>query len=249
MNVLIVGSDERPGEDRARSDVIIVAHLDADRRRVHLVHFPRDLYVRIPGRPGRDRINAAYRYGGMPLLARTVRSLTGVRVDHAAQIDFERFKAMTDAVGGLVVHVEEASPRFPRGDLAMNGQQALDFVRERKMLSQGDISRGRRELAFLKALMLKALSRETLTNPARFADVLDAATTNLTVDTELTIDQIRAEVIGMRSLRSRDVVFHTAPLGRFFTTRAGAMVIDTDLPALARLGTALQRDRMDDYRG
>ncbi|HYO86799.1 MAG TPA: LCP family protein [Dermatophilaceae bacterium] len=248
MNVLLVGSDELPGETRARSDVIIVAHLDADRNSVTLVHFPRDLYVEIPGRSGRDRINAAYRYGGVPLLAATIRSLTGLQVDHAAQVDFERFTAMTDAVGGVDVRVEEASPGFPVGSQGMNGDEALRFVQERKMLSQGDISRGRREQAFIKALLLKALSRDVLGNPVRFASFVDAATKNLTVDNNFSVADLRTEALRMRNLRSDDIRFITAPQGRFFTTAGGAMVIDPDRAGMSALGKALREDRMQGYR-
>lgn len=248
LNLLFVGTDERPGEDRARSDVIVLTHLDADRRKIHLIHFPRDLYVTIPGRTGRDRINAAYRYGGMPLLASTIRTLTGVRVDHAAHTDFERFVAMTDAVGGVDVRVEEPTQGFRGDHMHVDGAAALAFVRERKNLSQGDISRGRRQQAFITALMIKALSRQTLGNPARLARFVDAATTNLTVDDDLSIEDLRGEALALRGVRGDDVTFITAPMGRFFSTSGGAMVIEPDHAGMKRLGDAIRADALASYR-
>ena len=248
MTFLLIGSDERLGEDRQRSDVIIVAHGDAARQKVYLIHFPRDLYVEIPGRRGRDKINHSYRYGGMPLLAATVNKLTGIKVDHAAQIDFERFSAMTDAVGGVDVDVEEASPPdFVKGRMHMDGEKALLFVRQRKMLSEGDISRGRREQAFLKALMLKALSKDTLGNPMQFARFVDAATKNVTVDDDLSIADLRSEALNLRNLRGNDIVFITAPLGRFFNTSSGMSVIAPDQPRMNELGKAVMADQLNTY--
>ena len=104
--------------------------------------FPRDLYV--TSRQGKDKINAAFAYGGAPLLVQTVQGLVGVPVDHVAIIDFEGFKQMTDAVGGVNVYVEESSAgsgyTFTKGYQQMGGTEVLAFVRERKELSEGDIS-------------------------------------------------------------------------------------------------------------
>jgi anionic cell wall polymer biosynthesis LytR-Cps2A-Psr (LCP) family protein len=104
QNYLVLGSDARPGESRGRSDVIVLVHVASDKKTVTLVHFPRDLYVSIPGH-GKDKINAAYAYGGAPLLVRTMQDLIGVPIDHVAIIGFEGFKRMTDAVAGVNVYV------------------------------------------------------------------------------------------------------------------------------------------------
>jgi hypothetical protein len=70
-----------------------------------------------------------------------------VPIDHVAIVNFESFKAMTDAIGGVDVNVAEASTGFPEGVMTMDGATGLEFVRERKELSQGDISRGERQQA------------------------------------------------------------------------------------------------------
>lgn len=251
QNILVIGSDERPGESRGRSDVIVLMHVSGDQKTVDLVHFPRDLYVEIPGR-GKDKINAAYAYGGAPLLVSTIQRLVGVPVDHVAMVGFEGFKRMTDAVGGVDVLVEEGSASgghtFTPGYQHLSGTEALAFVRERKQLSEGDISRGRRQQAFIKALMLKTLSRETLANPVRLADFVDAATKNLTVDDGFSVSEMRSQAFGMRGLRSGDISFITAPFTGFGTAPNGGSIEILDEPGIRQLGEALQKDRMGDYR-
>ncbi|KGN34332.1 transcriptional regulator [Knoellia sinensis KCTC 19936] len=249
QNYLIVGADTRPG-DVGRSDVIVLAHVPEDKSAVHLIHFPRDLYVAIPGR-GKDKINAAYAYGGSPLLVQTMQNLLGVKIDHVAKTDFEGFQKMTDAVGGVRVYAEEASDegsfKVRQGWNEFNGEEALLFVRERYTLSEGDISRGKRQQAFIKALMLKTLSRETLTNPVTLTKFIDAATDNLVVDQNLDVGTMRGEAIGLRNLRGSDVVFITAPFTGFGTAPDGGSIEIVDEASMAELGKALRTDTMETY--
>lgn len=244
-NYLIIGADAR-GETSSRSDVIVVAHIPEDRSKVYLVHFPRDLYVPIPGR-NKDKINASFAYGGAPLLVRTLQNLLGIEIDHVAKTDFSGFKAMTDAVGGVTVWAEESSAGVKKGWNDLNGEQALAFVRERKALSEGDISRGLRQQAFIKALLLKSVSREVLTNPIKLAEFVDAATSNLVVDEKLDMGTIRAEAFGLRGIRGGDVVFITAPFSGFGTSPAGGSIEIVDDAKMKALGDAIRTDTLDTY--
>ena len=251
QNFLVIGSDSRSGVGtRGLSDVIILVHINNVRSRVDLVHFPRDLYVNIPGH-GKDKINAAYSYGGAPLLVRTVENLVRTPIDHVSIIGFEGFKAMTDAVGGVDVFAEEsstsASGNIVKGMNHLNGDQALDFVRERHQLSEGDISRGKRQQAFIKALMLKGLSKEVLLNPITFAGFADAATKNLTVDTAFSMSALRSEALQMRNLNGRDIYFTTAPFTGFGTSPAGGSIDVLDTVKIQQLSVALQHDDMASY--
>lgn len=250
QNYLIIGSDARPGEGASRSDVIVLAHVPEDKKSVQLIHFPRDLYVQIPGRK-KDKINAAYAYGGAPLLVSTLQNLLGVKVDHVAKTDFEGFKRMTDAVGGVRVYAEEASDegsfQVREGWNDLNGEQALAFVRERKSLSEGDISRGRRQQAFIKALMIKTLTPSVIANPVTLTRFVDAATDNLVVDTGLDVGKMRSEAISLRHLRSGDIVFITAPFSGFGTAPDGGSIEIVDEASMAALGKALRTDTMSEY--
>ncbi|MFL6152661.1 MAG: LCP family protein [Ornithinibacter sp.] len=252
-NFLVVGADTRPG-DAGRSDVIVLVHIAGDGKTVNMIHFPRDLYVDIPGH-GKDKINAAYAYGREPLLVQTLENLLKIRIHHVAKTDFEGFKNMTDAVGGVRVYAEEASNGKGNGGPVvirkgwndLNGTQALSFVRERYQLSEGDISRGRRQLAFIKALMLKAISQDTVTNPVTIAKFTDAATKNLVLDQKLSLTQLRDYAISLRDIRVGDVVFSTAPFSGFGTTAGGASIDVVDKQGMADLGDALRTDTMSDY--
>jgi LCP family protein required for cell wall assembly len=252
LNVLFIGSDAGPDRSGARADVIMLAHIPEDRHDVTLIHFPRDLYVDIPGH-GKDKINASFAYGGAPLLIQTLQDLIGVHVDHAAKIGFDGFKNMTDAVGGVDVFVAESSSqgvyKFQGGTtMHMNGDMALEFVRSRYQLSQGDISRGQRQQEFLKSLMLKVLSGDTLTNPVKLAGLVDAATKNLTVDQSLDIGETQQLALSLRSIRGDDVRFITAPFSGFATTSGGASIDVVDVAKMTAMGQAIFEDRLDAWQ-
>ena len=252
-NFLVIGSDTRPG-DAGRSDVIVLVHVPEDNSAVQMIHFPRDLYVDIPGR-GKNNINAAYAFGREPLLVQTMEQLLGVRIHHVARTDFEGFKNMTDAVGGVRVYAEEASGGegnggpvvIKKGWNDLNGEQALAFVRERYTLSEGDISRGRRQLAFIKALMLEATKPENIANPITVAKFANAATENLVVDKGLTTRAMTDYAIALRDVRGGDVVFATAPFSGYGTSPQGASIDIVDEAGMAELGEALRTDSMDTY--
>jgi LCP family protein required for cell wall assembly len=261
LNMLLVGSDGKTSVANGRSDVIILMHISSDLDKIYLVHFPRDMYVDIPGH-GKDKINAAYAYGGSPLLVRALQNLVGISFDHMAVVGFEGFKAMTDAVGGVDVYAEEASidevyvsedntrREYNAVHVGMNhldGKAALGFVRERYQLSQGDISRGRRQQAFVKALMLKALSKETLTNPVRFASLVKAVARNLTVDNAFSVAEIYSQALAMKDLRGDDIVFITAPIAGFGRSPQGASIDIVDEARMAQLSTALRTDDMGSF--
>jgi LCP family protein required for cell wall assembly len=260
LNVLLIGSDSNTSVASGRSDVIILMHITSDHKKVYLIHFPRDMYVDVPGR-GKDKINAAYAYGGSQLLIRTLRNLVDVPIDHAAVIGFEGFRAMTDAVGGVDVYAEEASnDDFYDADtrldiyypvhVGMNhldGKAALAFVRTRYQFSMGDISRGRRQQEFIQALMLKILSKQTLTNPVRFAALVKAIAQNLTVDNGFSVGEIYSEALTLKNLRGGDIVFVTAPITGFGRSPQGASIDIVDVAKMARLSTALRTDTMGTY--
>lgn len=249
-NYLLIGSDAQPGESVSRSDVIILGHVNAAKTKVYLIHFPRDLYVEIPGR-GKDKINAAYAYGGGALLARTLQNLTSVKVDHAAKIDFEGFKSMTDAVGGVRVWAEEGSTEsgftVTKGWNDLNGEQALQFVRERYQLTEGDISRGRRQLAFVKALMVKSLSPEVVLNPIKLTKFITAVSDNVVVDEGMTASFMRSQALAMKGIRGGDIEFITAPFSGYGTAPNGGAIDILDEARMEQLALALQSDTVEEY--
>lgn len=249
-NYLIIGSDARPGDAFSRSDVIIVAHVTEKKDAVTLIHFPRDLYVEIPGR-SKDKINAAYAFGGAPLLVRTLQNLIGVTIDHAAKIDFEGFTRMIDAVGGIQVWAEEPSTAggvtITRGWNKLDGAQALIFVRERKSLSEGDISRGWRQMEVVRALFTKAASRDVRLNPVKLSAFLDATIPNMVVDRSMTPAFIRSQALSLGRLRSDRITFATAPFTGYGTAPDGGAIVILDEDRMGQLRRGLERDDLPGY--
>ena len=203
---------------------------------------------------GRNKINAAYAFGGPALLVLTLEAMTGVRIDHVAEIGFEGFRDVTVALGGVDVVVAKASSipgtpyRWHVGTNRMEGDEALQFVRQRYGLAGGDLDRVQRQQAFVKAVLLQTLGSGTLTNPRKVSRVVEAGTKHLTVDDELDTGQLRSLAVSLRGLRGGDVGFTTAPVAGLGRSPAGASVVLLDTARLTLLGRALRLDQMAGYR-
>jgi LCP family protein required for cell wall assembly len=264
-NWLLVGSDRRAdqattGRDAnqplwrygaQRADTIMLAHLPANRDRIYLVSFPRDAWVPIQGH-GDAKLNAAFSFGGPPLLIATIERLTGVRIDHFAILDFEGFKSMTDALGGVDVRVARTvrDPArkvvWPAGTHHLDGARALDFVRQRRNLPGGDLGRIKRQQAFLKALAGRAVDRGTLANPLKLNAFLEATTKSVSVDESLTISRLRSLALQFRSMRAGGIVFVTAPVAGMGTEDRQSVVY-LDRTKGQPLYQALRTDAVEEH--
>ncbi|MGZ4445101.1 MAG: LCP family protein, partial [Nocardioides sp.] len=209
LNVLVMGSDSRDCNGcnidnltggGQRSDTTILLHLSADRSRAYGISIPRDSIVDRPtcktagGKdiPGGSGVmwNEAFSVGGPACTIRQVEQLTGIRIDHYVVVDFEGFKGMVDAVGGVPVCIPE--PGFvdhahgidlPPGNRKLEGQQALSYVRERYAVGNGsDIGRMKRQQAFVASMAHQVISAGTLARPDHLIGFLNAATKSLTTD-------------------------------------------------------------------
>jgi LCP family protein required for cell wall assembly len=226
---LLVGSDSREGLSNAqikklhvghaggrRTDTIILLHKPSSGPST-LVSLPRDSYVPIPGH-GRNKLNAAYAIGGAPLLARTVETVTGIRLDHYAEIGFGGFVGMTDAVGGVKlcptrnIRDKKAGLNVAKGCQEMDGPTALGYVRARYFDPKGDLGRVQRQQEFLGAVFKKAASPGTLLNPFRLVSLGNASTKALTVDEDDgPIDLVRF-ALAMRAVAGGKGIRTTVPI-------------------------------------
>jgi LCP family protein required for cell wall assembly len=267
LNFLVIGSDGRDQMERGeqddlgvghtpgeRSDTMMLVHLNNDRDRVTVVGIPRDSWVDIPGH-GEDKINAAYAYGGPSLAVQTVESATNVRVDHYVEVDFTGFVDVVDSLGGIEVCLPEAIDD-PKAHLVMaagthqvDGQQALAFARTRQT-ARGDLDRIDRQQQVIAALLDKALSSETLTDPAKFSAFLDSALGSVTVDEGLdsgTLNQLGGQ---LRSIGLDDVTFAQVPVAQVdYWTPRGDVAIRWDEAAAADMFAAIAADRPVDADG
>lgn len=197
-NWLLVGSDSRAGlsndeerqlstgeADGNRTDTMMLVHVEAFGGQTSIVSLPRDSLVKVDGSTA--RLNSAYSAGGPQLLTRTVEQASGLRIDHYAEIGFEGFASMVDAVGGVNMCLKEPLDDPKAGiDLAggcqeLDGTKALGFVRSRDF-PNADLQRVQNQRAFLAALMAKATSPLTLANPFATVPFANSAVGTLTVD-------------------------------------------------------------------
>lgn len=239
LNVLLLGSDQRPGDPVWRTDVIMIAFLDVSNGRAAILSLPRDLYVNIPTR-GWDRINIAdfwgeytkYPGGGPGLLDRVIEENFGIRVDKYARVDFDGFKQIVDTLGGIDVNVpceledDFIDPTSPTGfrhfqvDAGINhmdGDTALMFVRQRH--NTGDISRAQRQQRVVFALREKLLSPDVITKiPQLYGQLQDTVQTDFgPVDVPGLIQigtRIKPETIRGRVVDGTMWSFWTTPDGK-----------------------------------
>lgn len=185
INVLLLGSDARAVDGSLltslgdRADTIMVAHIPPDRETVQIMSIMRDSWVEIPGY-GTQKVNAALSLGGVPLMVQTVEGIIDQRIDHVAVIDFEGFKGVTEALGGVTLQNDIAfSDRgydFPAGEITVSGDEALAYVRARYPFSDGDYQRSHNQRALLRGAIEQMMTRENLTNPERMANLLATVT-------------------------------------------------------------------------
>lgn len=167
-NIVVLGVDER-SDDVGRSDTLFVVMLDTKNDNVSLLSIPRDTMVKIQGH-GWDKINHAYAFGGHKLTQRTVEQLLGIQVNNYVLIDFQGFKGLVDAIGGIDLVVEkDMSYEDPYDNLVidlqagprhLDGDTAIQYVRYRD--EEGDIGRIKRQQHFLAAVYEKIMSPEVI---------------------------------------------------------------------------------------
>ncbi len=246
LNMVLMGSDTRGGE-RGRSDVLQLLHISGDRQNVFLMSIPRDSYVEIPGR-GKAKINAAYSWGGAPLAVETMELLLDVPMDNTVLIDFEGFKNVIDALGGVTVVNREASSShgldFPKGEITLSGEEALWFVRERKNLSDGDFGRATRQRDVIKAVLGKLASGGVLSEPGRFRESVTELGKNFTVDEGLTNDNIIRLGWELKGVSPSDIKSFQIPTAGFGWTDDRQSIVLLDEDKLDELRTALRADDM-----
>ena len=263
QNVLLLGSDSRDPSEKAdlkgwRTDTIILMHVNADHQHAYMISIPRDSWIHIPRSPSQPtfgdtdaKINAAFSWGGVPLTVETVEQFTGVRIDHVVLINFGGFEKVTDALGGVDMKVDKTitsihKPHrvFTKGPHHFNGAEALDYVRQRKQFSDGDISRVKHQQQFLRAIMDKATSTGTLTNIGKLNDFLTAVAAATIVDKDF---DLVSTAYDFRDLRSSDMTFLTSPFSGFATEPDGESAVAVDKVKAASLYNAVVHDQVGQW--
>jgi LCP family protein required for cell wall assembly len=246
-NILLLGSDSRAStadaalgganKDPGGSDVVMIAHLSADRSHVTVVSIPRDTYVNAPTCKAWDhttnkqrdvdysspysiwRINSTYAAGGPPCTVKAVQEMTGLRIDRVIIIDFSGFAAIVDAQGGIDVNAckpiidGQLGTVLPvAGMQHIDGKQALNLVRARKVEgdSTSDLARINRQQKVLSTILRQATSTGVLLNPVKLNNVLQAFVRNVKTD-NVTLDNLLDIAQSLGNLDPRRVTFFTLP--------------------------------------
>ncbi len=212
INVLVVGNDIREelnDSSYGRTDTIMFLRIDPMQKKAYLISIPRDTFVKIPGHE-RDKINAAYAWGEEKLLIESANELLDTTINHYIEVDFEGFKKLIDALGGVDITVDEplidpkANANFPVGTYHMNGDQALSYVRTRATIT-ADYGRIKRQQNFLKEMIKQHLNIATINKiPDLFKLLQENTQTDLDLNTivkyAMLIKEMNPESIQMVTL-------------------------------------------------
>ncbi|WTL60298.1 LCP family protein [Nocardia sp. NBC_01499] len=242
------------------TDTIVLVRVPNDGRSATAISIPRDSYVDIPDL-GKGKINSAYgatketqrlklmkqgvseadadkqsTLAGRQALIKSVANLTGISVDHYAEVSLLGFVLLTDAVGGVDVclnaPVDEwmSGADFPAGRQRLDGPAALSFVRQRHDLPRGDLDRIVRQQVFMAQLVGQVLNAKTLSNPGKMKQLSDAVGRTVVLDDDW---DVLAFLQQLQDLSGGQVKFETIPVTDLnYMTTSGESVVKVDPKAV-----------------
>jgi LCP family protein required for cell wall assembly len=229
VNILLLGSDQRPNDGGFRTDTIQLLTINPQEGTVKLTAFPRDLYVYIPGYTV-QRINTAMGWGGFDALTTTMEYNFGVRPNYYVLINFWSFKEVIDSLGGVTVQIgrdlcdqRDAYGWYcvSQGTMWMSGESALWYVRSR--YSTSDLDRGRRQQEVLEAIFDQLLNLDGLRRAPELYEIYKQnVTTNLDFDFISSLLPIAYHLADTRAVGR-----YSIGAGQVYswTTTSGAMVL------------------------
>lgn len=249
LNVLLVGVDGRGTDVRERlqegdtgllSDTMMIWHLDEDHQNSQVVSFPRDSWVDVPGH-GEAKLNAAFSWGGPELLVETLENTLDIYIDHVAVVDFEGFKDITDTIGGVDLETADG------GTEHFDGEEALEYVRERKSLPGGDFDRIDRQQNFLRTVLFEVTRTGTRINPLTVTNLIGDLGKLLVLDDDFTNDEIRDLGFDVIRRGAGEVEWMTAYTDGTGTSADGQSIVLLDIEKSRELMAAISKDEFKDY--
>ena len=226
---LLVGSDSRAGLSKAeqkrlgtgstggqRTDTIMIVYVPPGGKPA-LISVPRDSYVDIP-KSAKNKINAAYAFGGPQLLVQTVEQNTGLRMDGYMEIGFGGFVNIIDALGGIrmclpkAIKDRDSHIDLPKGCQTLSGVEALGYVRMRKADPLGDLGRVQRQREMLGAIAKKAASPATVLNPVRYWKLNMAIADAIKLGRDTSLPEALMLAIAMKRISSGSGLTLTVPV-------------------------------------
>jgi LCP family protein required for cell wall assembly len=245
LNYLLVGSDTREGLTKeqqkllrvgstktaagGRSDTMLLVHISKERDKAMIISIPRDSLVTVPAHTSMDgksqigatqaKINAAFAWGGAPLLIQTFEAKSNLKIDHYIEVSFAGFAGIVDAIGGIEVCTKrdiddpQSHLVLPAGVHTLNGIESLKYVRTRDFDGMGDLGRMQRQQQFMSAVLRKATSTGVLLNPIKLVNFFNATIASLKTDSNLNQDDLLTLAKQMKNLSPGKVRTLTIPLG------------------------------------
>ncbi|MCO1581130.1 LCP family protein [Crossiella sp. SN42] len=231
----------RAGDNEGHlTDSLILIRIPNDGSKASAMSFPRDSYVEVPGH-GKNKVNSAYAFGrnaalkqlrnsgkpkpeqereantaGSKVLIKTLENLSGVDIDHYAEVNLLGFYEITKAVGGVDVCLnkatkdEKSGANFKAGPQTISGGDALAFVRQRYGLPRSDLDRVVRQQVFMAGLAKKILSGGTLTDSTKLTNLIEALKKSIVLDQHWDVIAFAQQMQGMAGGR---ISFETMPVG------------------------------------
>jgi polyisoprenyl-teichoic acid--peptidoglycan teichoic acid transferase len=212
VNIILLGLDRRPNDgEGTRSDSMLLLSIDQDSQTANMMSIPRDLWVKVPGH-GNNRINTSYFFGdqsrpgkgGPPLVKETLKQNFGVEVHYFVEIDFNGFRSIIDALGGVIIDVKKPLIDYeyptedfgikrlyiPAGLQRMNGQTALEYARSRH--ADSDIGRNQRQQEVLLAIREQGINLGLLTNTQLQNALIGTVKTDMTAGDIFSLGRLAA---------------------------------------------------------
>jgi len=200
FSVLMLGVDAREG-DAGRSDTIIVMTVNPNDKSTKMVSIPRDTYTEIVGKGNSDKINHAYAFGGIEMSMATVENLLDIPIDYVTKVNMDGFEDLVNAVGGVSVNntldFSVGKNNYPLGNLTLDGDEALSYVRMRYDDPGGDFGRQDRQKQVIQGIMKEGASVKSLLNYRSIFNALGAnIQTNMTFDEMVDVQKNYRDAVG-----------------------------------------------------
>jgi LCP family protein required for cell wall assembly len=208
---------------------MLLVHISKARDKAMIISIPRDSLVTVPAHTSMDgksqiaatqaKINAAFAWGGAPLLIQTFEAKSNLKIDHYIEVSFAGFAGIVDAIGGIQVctkrDIDDPNSHLvlPAGVHTLNGIESLKYVRTRDFDGMGDLGRMQRQQQFMSAVLRKATSTGVLLNPIKLVNFFNATIASLKTDSNLNQDDLLTLAKQMKNLSPGKVRTLTIPLG------------------------------------
>ena len=234
----------------SRSDVNLILTVNMNTHKILMTETPRDAYVKIPdgGADQYDKLTHAGIYG-VETSEKTLENLYGITIDYYARLNFDSFLKLIDALGGVTVYNSQAFTSlhgnydFPVGNVTLDSDKALGFVRERYSLEHGDYDRGNNQMKVIQAILNKMTSLKSVSNYSTIiSNVQDSIQTDMKLDTVMKLVNSQLDSGEKFTVTSQEVTGtgSTGELTSYAMPTASLYMIKLDDTSVAKASQAIK---------